>query len=152
MSRQDLERMRQANRDFERAVADEDTDAALEDDDSRFERPDDFDLGTYWAQQVTEFRTRLVQGDALIRLSPAGRRRLEETMAADVVKAVNTTAEDDCELPGWVKATVPIESLTHAHGQFLALGAGVEVLAPAELRERIAETAAGLARMYGGGG
>jgi predicted DNA-binding transcriptional regulator YafY len=47
---------------------------------------------------------------------------------------------------------VPIESLTHAHGQFLALGAGVEVLAPAELRERIAETAAGLARMYGGGG
>jgi DNA-binding GntR family transcriptional regulator len=33
MSRQDLERMRQANRDFERAVADEDTDAALEADD-----------------------------------------------------------------------------------------------------------------------
>ncbi|MEY9934206.1 putative DNA-binding transcriptional regulator YafY [Catenulispora sp. GP43] len=128
---------------------------ALEDDDadadSRFERPDDFNLNSYWARQVAEFRARLVQGDALIRLSPAGRQRLEEVMAADVVKAVDTTAEDDCEREGWVKATVPIESLTHAHGQFLSLGAGVEVLAPTVLRERIAETAAGLARMYGDG-
>ena len=124
---------------------------ALEDDDSRFERPDGFDLAAYWADQVAEFRTRLIQGEALIRLSADGRQRLEEVMTTDVVKAVNATAEDDCERAGWVKATVPIESLTHAHGQFLMLGAGVEVLAPVELRERITETAAGLARMYGGG-
>jgi predicted DNA-binding transcriptional regulator YafY len=123
----------------------------LEDDDARFERPADFDLGSYWAQQVMEFRTRLVQGDALIRLSPAGRARLTELMGADVVKAVDATAEDDCTREGWVKATVPIESLTHAEGEFLQLGAGVEVLAPEALRERIAETAAGLARIYGGG-
>jgi predicted DNA-binding transcriptional regulator YafY len=119
-----------------------------EDDDSRFDRPLDFDLADYWAKQVAEFRTRLIQGEALIRLSPTGRQRLEEVMATDVVNAVNATAEDDCERTGWIKATVPIESLTHAHGQFLALGAGVEVLAPETLRERIAETAAGLARMY----
>jgi predicted DNA-binding transcriptional regulator YafY len=119
-------------------------------DEEHFERPADFDLGAYWSRQVAEFRTRLVQGDALIRLSPDGRRRLTEVMAADVVKAVDATAEDDHERAGWVKATVPIESLTHAHGEFLKLGAGVEVLAPATLRERIAETAAGLARMYGG--
>lgn len=121
---------------------------ALEDDESRFDRPLDFDLAGFWAGQVAEFRTRLIQGEAQIRLSPAGRRRLEEVMAADVVNAVNATAEDDREREGWVKATVPIESLTHAHGQFLALGAGIEVLAPEALRERIARTAAGLARMY----
>ena len=120
--------------------------------DEQFERPATFDLSTYWSQQVAEFRTRLIQGEALIRLSPTGRRRLEEVMAADVVKAVDATAEDDCDHAGWIKATVPIESLTHAHGEFLKLGAGVEVLAPAELRARIAETAAGLARMYSDGG
>ena len=120
--------------------------------DEQFERPPTFDLSTYWSQQVAEFRTRLIQGEALIRLSPTGRRRLEEVMAADVVKAVDATAEDDCDHAGWIKATVPIESLTHAHGEFLKLGAGVEVLAPAELRARIAETAAGLARMYSDGG
>ena len=116
--------------------------------DGRFERPADFDLPGYWSRQVVEFRTRLVQGEALIRLSPAGRRRLEEVMAADVVKAVNATAEADRERDGWIKATVPIESLTHAEGEFLKLGAGVEVLAPPALRERIAETAAALARIY----
>ncbi|NUR31249.1 MAG: WYL domain-containing protein [Catenulispora sp.] len=121
---------------------------ALDGDEGRFERPADFDLSGYWARQVAEFRTRLVQGEAMIRLSPDGRRRLEEVMASDVVNAVNATAEDDCERAGWIKATVPIESLTHAEGEFLKLGAGVEVLAPAALRERIAETAAGLARIY----
>ncbi|NUR60792.1 MAG: WYL domain-containing protein [Catenulispora sp.] len=122
--------------------------SALAGEQGRFERPADFDLPGYWARQVVEFRTRLVQGDAVIRLSPTGRRRLTEVMAADVVNAVNATAEDDCERDGWVKATVPIESLTHAEGEFLKLGAGVEVLAPTALRERIAETAAGLARIY----
>ena len=116
--------------------------------DGRFERPADFDLPGYWARQVAEFRTRLVQGEALIRLSPAGRRRLGEVMAADVVNAVDATAKDDGERDGWVRATVPIESLTHAEGEFLKLGAGVEVLAPEALRERIAETAAELARLY----
>jgi predicted DNA-binding transcriptional regulator YafY len=119
-------------------------------DTEHFERPADFDLAAYWSQEVTEFRSRLIQGKAIIRLSPAGRRRLEEVMAADVVKAVDATAEDDCDRDGWIKATVPIESMTHAHGEFLKLGAGVEVVAPPELRDRIAETAAGLARMYGG--
>src|SRR4051794_31228836 len=77
--------------------------------DGRFERPADFDLPGYWARQVAEFRTRLVQGEALIRLSPAGRRRLGEVMAADVVNAVDATAKDDGERDGWVRATVPIE-------------------------------------------
>jgi predicted DNA-binding transcriptional regulator YafY len=41
-----------------------------------FERPEDFDLPAYWRSQVTDFRSRLVTGDAHIRLSVAGRRRL----------------------------------------------------------------------------
>jgi predicted DNA-binding transcriptional regulator YafY len=111
-----------------------------------FERPEDFDLPGYWQRQVAEFRTRLVQGQARIRLSAAGRRRLEETMASDVVNAVAATAEDGGS--GWIVATVPIESMTHAHGEFLKLGAEVEVLEPAELRELVAATAAGLAALY----
>lgn len=114
--------------------------------DEPFERPEDFDLPGYWRQQVAEFRTRLVQGEARIRLSPAGRQRLGETMASDVVTAVDATAADDGA--GWVTATVPIESTTHAHGEFLKLGAEVEVLEPLELRERIAATAAALAALY----
>ncbi|WP_436772745.1 WYL domain-containing protein [Yinghuangia sp. YIM S09857] len=43
---------------------------------------------------------------------------------------------------------MPIESIDHAHGEFLRLGANVEVLAPAELRDRVAATVRTLARRY----
>jgi predicted DNA-binding transcriptional regulator YafY len=43
---------------------------------------------------------------------------------------------------------LPIESLDHDHGAFLALGADVEVLGPPELRARLAETSRALADRY----
>lgn len=44
---------------------------------------------------------------------------------------------------------MPIESIDHDHGEFLRLGADIEVLAPAELRDRIAATVRTLATRYG---
>jgi predicted DNA-binding transcriptional regulator YafY len=49
---------------------------------------------------------------------------------------------------GWVTATVPIESLAHAESEFLKLGHDVVVVAPEELRDRVAVTARALAAMY----
>lgn len=43
---------------------------------------------------------------------------------------------------------IPIESLDHALGELLRLGTDVEVLAPAELRDRITETVHALAKAY----
>jgi hypothetical protein len=43
---------------------------------------------------------------------------------------------------------IPIESLEHAHGELLRLGANVEVLSPGDLRARIQHTARGLAGIY----
>ena len=50
---------------------------------------------------------------------------------------------------GWVELTVPIESVAHAHGELLRFGADLEVLAPPELRARVAATAASLVARYG---
>ncbi|MFG2456812.1 WYL domain-containing protein [Streptomyces sp. NPDC048523] len=50
---------------------------------------------------------------------------------------------------GRTLARVPIESVEHAHGEFLRLGADIEVLDPPELRERMARTVAELAERYG---
>jgi hypothetical protein len=47
-----------------------------------------------------------------------------------------------------IRVVVPIESVDHAVGSFLALGADVEVLEPAELRERLRNTALALAATY----
>ncbi|WP_262281769.1 YafY family protein [Micromonospora sp. MA102] len=114
--------------------------------DEPFDRPE-FDLPAWWRAHVAAFRAGLHQDEATIRLSPAGRARLREIASDAVVGAVDAGAgPPDAE--GWVRAVVPIESLTHAHGDLLRLGAEVEVLSPAALRDRLAETATALAALY----
>ncbi|MEU9859680.1 YafY family protein [Streptomyces sp. NPDC047971] len=105
--------------------------------------PEGFSLTAYWADHQAAFRVRLHGGDAVVRLSPDGARRL--TGEAARALAANGSPEPD----GWTRATLPIESLTHAHDTFLALGAEIEVIEPAGLRARIAETVARMAARYG---
>ncbi|MFC4016966.1 helix-turn-helix transcriptional regulator [Micromonospora sp. GCM10011542] len=116
--------------------------------DEEFERPADFDLPAWWRAHVVEFRARLHRDEATVRLSPAGRQRLREIGSDPVVAAVDASAGPP-DARGWVTAVLPIESLTHAHGDLLRLGAEVEVLTPPALRERLAATAAELAALYG---
>lgn len=115
-----------------------------------FDRPADFDLPAWWRAHVVRFRAQLHRDEATVRLSPAGRQRLREIGSDPVVTAVDASAGPP-DARGWVTAVLPIESLTHAHGDLLRLGADVEVLTPVALRERLAATAAGLAALYGPG-
>jgi predicted DNA-binding transcriptional regulator YafY len=71
-------------------------------------------------------------------------------MSPSVISAAEATASA-ADQQGWVTAVVPIESLIHAHQDFLRLGAEVEVLEPEELRVRLAETARSLAALYAAG-
>ncbi|MEV8364700.1 helix-turn-helix transcriptional regulator [Streptomyces niveus] len=102
--------------------------------DDEFAIPDGFGLAAYWSGYLADFRARLHTGDALVRLTPEGARRLGVTPVGD----------------GWTEVRVPIESVDHAHGEFLRLGTDIEVLAPAELRDRVAETVRALATRYEG--
>lgn len=114
--------------------------------DEPFERPE-FDLPAWWRAHVVEFRAGLHRDEARIRLSPRGFARLRE-VGSDVVVAAAEASTGPPDATGWVHAVIPIESLTHAHGDLLRLGAEVEVLAPAALRTRLSETAAALAALY----
>ncbi|MGW0911649.1 helix-turn-helix transcriptional regulator [Streptomyces sp. NPDC002784] len=121
-------------------------DAALSDE--LFDRPGDFDLGAYWSAYLDDFQARRYTGTATVRLSPRGRERLPDNMPPEVVRAVDATARaagDD----GWCEAVIPTESIPHACGELLRLGADVEVVAPAELRQAMASTVEVLARAYG---
>ena len=111
-----------------------------------FERLPGFSLQEYWAAHILRFREGLQQGEATIRLSPDGRERARDLLGQAVTAAVDATAVPDES--GWVTAVVPIESLPHAQSSFLGLGAEVEVLGPESLRARMADAAAGLARLY----
>ncbi|MGW7616082.1 helix-turn-helix transcriptional regulator [Streptomyces antimycoticus] len=116
--------------------------------DERFDRPRGFDLGAYWASYLDDFQARRYTGTATIRLSPRGRRRLPDNVAAEVVRAVDSTATAVGH-DGWIEAVIPTESTDHACGELLRLGVDVEVVAPAELRQAMAATVGVLARAYG---
>lgn len=115
--------------------------------DEEFTRAAGFDLAAYWASSVTDFRAGLRQGEAVLRLSPAGRELVGQLMNSEVVRSVAATASPRDE-HGWITAIAPIESITYARQEFLRIGKDLEVLEPAELRAEMAHFARSLAAMY----
>ncbi|HYE42852.1 MAG TPA: YafY family protein [Caulobacteraceae bacterium] len=113
-----------------------------------FERPKDFDLAAWWAEAARRFESELFTGEARLRATAAGLKRLRNLGAA-VEAAVDAAGPADAE--GWSEVVIPTESLEHAAGEMFRLGVEAEVLAPPELRTRVGEMARRLAGMYGAG-
>lgn len=119
--------------------------------DERFERPADFDLAAYWTKWAAEFETRIYRGQATLRISPAGYKQLALLGAAVTEMAERTAGPPDAR--GWVAIEIPVETIDHAAGEILRLGAGeAEVLAPPELRAHLAGIGARLGALYGAAG
>lgn len=110
-----------------------------------FAWPAGFDLAVYWREHIAEFRARLYEDEALVRLAPAAVEKVAHLMGQAVAAAV---ARGENQPDGWVLARIPIESQAHAERELLRLGDGVEVLEPASLRARLTATVAGLASLY----
>jgi predicted DNA-binding transcriptional regulator YafY len=105
-----------------------------------------FDLASYWHGYLADFHRQLHTGHAVIRLSGNGVRRMRHLLSAAAVTAVETASVADAG--GWVSARVPIESADLALADFLRLGADIEILEPAELREQAARTIQAMAAIY----
>jgi predicted DNA-binding transcriptional regulator YafY len=105
-----------------------------------------FELARYWHAYLADFHRQLYTGHALIRLSADGVRRMRHLLSAAVVTAVETVGAADAD--GWVQARVPIESADQALADFLRLGADIEILEPAELREQAASTIRAMTAIY----
>ena len=111
-----------------------------------FERPADFDLAQHWEESTRRFESEIYRATATLRVSPMGMRRLAG-FGDPIAPAAASTAGPPDEA-GWVRVAVPIESVDNAAWQMLRLGAEAEVLEPAGLRERMAETGRQLCGIY----
>jgi predicted DNA-binding transcriptional regulator YafY len=113
----------------------------------RFERPDDFDLADHWADASLAFEESLllVEVKARVRVGALSllRRALEPAAARSALSVAPTPSTD-----GWFDVTIPGEMLDYLYIQLLQLGADIEVLEPADLRERMAHTGAALTALY----
>ncbi|WP_329548080.1 YafY family transcriptional regulator [Streptomyces sp. NBC_01356] len=113
----------------------------------RFSREEGFDLPGFWAERAEEFARSILRAEVVVRLSPEGVRRLPYVVdPASAREALSVSGPPDSG--GRVTVTLPVESEEVAHSQLTGLGAEVEVLSPAALRDRFAGDAARLASLY----
>jgi predicted DNA-binding transcriptional regulator YafY len=96
-----------------------------------FERPEDFDLAEYWEEWSRSFEASVRQVEVKIRASDVVRRLLPEDLRGERGVYV-----------------VRFDSLDDAFRELLKFGTDAEVIAPVELRERIAATARDVAAIY----
>lgn len=110
-------------------------------------RPARFDLRAVWAELVAGFETALPTYAVRLRIAPAAARRLRRAVDARTRQETDWERLAAGEAP--VELDVTFEHLEHARQEVLQLGPQVEVLAPEELRHRIAAEARALVARYG---
>jgi predicted DNA-binding transcriptional regulator YafY len=114
--------------------------------DEAFERPADFDLAAYWADWCAQFRATLSQYPARLRLAPEAVPILSQFFGEGAQTLIDQGDPPDAE--GWLTLRPTFESINAACGMALSLGTLVEVLEPAELRERVISQATSIVAFY----
>ena len=114
--------------------------------DERFDRPAGFDLAAHWAEASTAFDRSILRDRVRLRLSPWAARTLGAFVdAAAATEALASAGPPDSE--GWIEVDLAVETGEVAASQLLALGDGVEVLEPSDVRAAVAATAARMAAL-----
>lgn len=113
-----------------------------------FERPDGFDLAEYWRTWSRTFERRLYADTALVELSARGRTLVPWYLGSPGERALRETGGVP-DGAGWSRAEVPVEAGDPALGQLLCFGPELRVLAPADLRRRMAEAVTRMGELYG---
>jgi len=118
--------------------------------DERFDRPRDFDLAAWWLASTQRFERELARGTAVLRVSEAGWKALQRDFTGQVAEAARASAGRP-DARGWRRVTIPIESIEHAAGQLLRLGAQARVVQPAALRRELLARIDAIAALYRAG-
>jgi predicted DNA-binding transcriptional regulator YafY len=111
------------------------------------ERPAGFDLAVFWQEWTERYERGVYTAEATLRMTAQALDRMAFVFPPEMTRVARANASEPGP-DGWLRTVVPIESIKHGHIELLKLGADAEVLAPAELRDRFAETARGLAATY----
>jgi len=110
-------------------------------------RPNPFDLALHWQEAVREYESGVYHEHADVRISPKGLYMLDLLGPYVQRAAARTSSKPDRK--GWVRCTLPLESIDFGIRELMRLGDEVRVLGPPELRARYAESAARLASSHG---
>jgi len=112
-----------------------------------FVPPGDFDLAAYWSVTTRRFEASVYRDQAMLHVTARGLKLMQQFPTA-VAEAATRSARAVARRAGWLRVTIPIESVEQAAAQLLRLGAEAEARTPAALRARMRDTAAHLVQVY----
>jgi len=112
----------------------------------RFRRPRRFDLAAFWERSRDEFESSRPRMDVTLRVAESDiemlRAAVDSTLRPTVDRPGTPTADGRTEL------TLTFERIEYAYTDLMPLAGAVEVVAPAELRARLAAAGRELAAVY----
>ena len=114
-----------------------------------FARDPAFDLRAFWRGWAERFEQGLAAIEVTVRVAPGAVAHVARL--GDPARRPPADRAPTLDGDGWQRRTLVFEKLEYAESALLGLGASVEVVAPAELRERICVRAAAVQALYAGG-
>lgn len=112
----------------------------------RFERPEGFDLASYWAESAAAFERDVPRIEVVVRVQPDAMDHLRLAVGHAVLKAAERLPEADPE--GWRRLRLRLDWPEEAAGILLRAGPFVDVVSPPELRAEVAAIARAVAARY----
>ena len=114
--------------------------------DTRFERPETFDLAAFWTETTAAYEARAERIEVRLRVEPEHLAWLADALGEETLTAAVRLDEPDAD--GWIHLRLVAEWPRDVHARMLALGAFAEVLEPQELRTRMIASARDLLARY----
>lgn len=115
--------------------------------DERFGRPEGFDLARYWEASTRDYETRPGRLEVRVRLAAENLDRLAYVVEPAAMSTALAGSPRETE-NGQLTLTVPFDSIGEAHADLVRVAGSIEVLAPAELRQQLADTGRQLVATY----
>jgi predicted DNA-binding transcriptional regulator YafY len=111
-----------------------------------FERPEGFDLASFWTESSAAFERDIPRIEVDVRVRPDRLDNLRAAAGNATVQAAEYLPDPDPE--GWLRLRIRMDWPDEAHRLLLGAGRWLEVLGPPEVRARVAATARAIADRY----
>jgi predicted DNA-binding transcriptional regulator YafY len=113
----------------------------------RFERPESFDLASYWTESSAAYERDVPRIAVTVRVPPDRLDRLAGRIGDRAMERAEPLDEADPD--GWIRLVLHLDWPDEAPTVLLGMGADLEVIEPTDVRDRIVAVASAVARRYG---